>query len=90
MSDNEVGICYRKPHKEEEVRLSLLQTTGEKNSKLQVTICSKGSRAGYKQYKRFLECFAENFLMQMISESGMRHYTLLQLLVANHEELLKM
>ena len=49
-------------------------------------ICWTDNIAGHKQYRRFLECIDESFLLQVIEEP-MRRGTMLDLVLTNEEEL---
>ncbi|GAB0180817.1 hypothetical protein GRJ2_000547000 [Grus japonensis] len=70
-------------HLEEALGLQALMLMGDFSHP---NICCKGSSAGHKQLRRFLECIDGNFLAQVIEEP-MREDALLDPILTNQEEL---
>ncbi|KAK4823640.1 hypothetical protein QYF61_004561 [Mycteria americana] len=94
-ADITVGVCYRPPNQDEEADEIFYKKLGELSQLLALVlvgdfnlpdICGKYNRAERKQSRRFLECVADNFLTQLVSEPA-REGALLDLLFTNREGL---
>ncbi|GAB0209691.1 hypothetical protein GRJ2_003434800 [Grus japonensis] len=93
--DTIVGVCYRPPDQEDQVDEDLCrQIQSESHSQALVLIgdfnhpdiCWRDNAAGHKQYRRFLECVDDNFLLQVIEEPT-RRGAMLDLVLTNKEGL---
>ncbi|GAB0188073.1 hypothetical protein GRJ2_001272600 [Grus japonensis] len=71
-----VGVCYRPPDQEALVLMGDFNHTN---------ICLKDN-TGHKQFRRFLECIDDNFLLQVI-EKPMRRGAMVDLVLTNKEGL---
>ncbi|PKU47773.1 nipped-b-like protein [Limosa lapponica baueri] len=90
-----VGVCYRPPNQSSEVDEAFYKQLGEILKSFAIVlvgdfnlpdICWEYNTADREQFRRFLECVEDNFLMQLISELT-RESALLDLLLVNREEL---
>jgi len=90
-----VGVCYRPPDQDKGADEVLYRQIGEASrSKALVLmgefnhpdICWRDNTAGHRQARRFLECVADNFLLQVI-EKPMRTGAMLELVLTNKEGL---
>ncbi|KAK4821712.1 hypothetical protein QYF61_027784 [Mycteria americana] len=94
-ADIVVGVCYRPPNQDEETDELFYKQLGEASRSLALVlvgdfnlpdVCWKYSTAERKESRRFLECVADNFLTQLVSEPT-REGTPLDLLFTNREGL---
>ncbi|KAK4820048.1 hypothetical protein QYF61_017894 [Mycteria americana] len=94
-ADIVVGVCYRPPNQDEETDELFYKQLGEASRSLALVlvgdfnlpdVCWKYSTAERKQSRRFLECVADNFLTQLVSEPT-REGAPLDLLFTNREGL---
>ncbi|KAK4822159.1 hypothetical protein QYF61_010420 [Mycteria americana] len=76
-ADIVVGVCYRPPNQDEETDELFYKQLGEASRSLALVlvgdfnlpdVCWKYNTAERKQSRRFLECVADNFLTQLVSE----------------------
>ena len=72
-----VEVCYRPPGQEDQAGEALYRQMGTASHSQALVlmrdfnhtdICWKDNTAGYKQFRRFLECVDDNFLLQVIEE----------------------
>ncbi|KAK4822905.1 hypothetical protein QYF61_023268 [Mycteria americana] len=94
-ADIVVGVCYRPPNQDEEADELFYKQLGEASRSLALVlvgdfnlpdVCWKYNTAERKQSRRFLECVADNFLTQLVSEPT-REGAPLDLLFTNREGL---
>ena len=94
-ADIVVGVCYRPPNQDEETDELFYKQLGEASRSLALVlvgdfnlpdVCWKYNTAERKQSRRFLECVADNFLTQLVSEPT-REGNPLDLLIVNREGL---
>ncbi|KAK4816775.1 hypothetical protein QYF61_022887 [Mycteria americana] len=94
-ADVVVGVCYRPPNQDEETDELFYKQLGEAPQSLALVlvgdfnlpdVCWKYNTAERKQSRRFLECVADNFLTQLVSEPT-REGAPLDLLFMNREGL---
>ncbi|KAK4823963.1 hypothetical protein QYF61_008349 [Mycteria americana] len=94
-ADIVVGVCYRPPNQDEETDELFYKQLGEASRSLALVlvgdfnlpdVCWKYNSAERKQSRRFLECVADNFLTQLVSEPT-REGAPLDLLFTNREGL---
>ncbi|KAK4820612.1 LOW QUALITY PROTEIN: hypothetical protein QYF61_001918 [Mycteria americana] len=94
-ADIVVGVCYRPPNQDEEADEVFYKQLGEASRSLALVlvgdfnlpdVCWKYNTAERKQSRRFLECVADNFLTQLVSEPT-REGARLDLLFTNREGL---
>ncbi|KAK4806819.1 hypothetical protein QYF61_005615 [Mycteria americana] len=94
-ADIVVGVCYRPPNQDEETDELFYEQLGEASRSLALVlvgdfnlpdVCWKYNTAERKQSRRFLECVADNFLTQLVSEPT-REGAPLDLLFTNREGL---
>ncbi|KAK4811169.1 hypothetical protein QYF61_019800 [Mycteria americana] len=94
-ADIVVGVCYRPPNQDEEADEIFYKQLGEVSQSLALVLVGdfnlpgvywKYNTAERKQSRRFLECVADNFLTQLVSEPT-REGALLDLLFMNREGL---
>ncbi|KAK4810714.1 hypothetical protein QYF61_007688 [Mycteria americana] len=94
-ADIVVGVCYRPPNQDEETDELFYKQLGEASRSLALVlvgdfnlpdVCWKYNTAERKQSRRFLECVADNFLTQLVSEPT-REGAPLDLLFTNREGL---
>ncbi|KAK4832306.1 hypothetical protein QYF61_021705 [Mycteria americana] len=94
-ADIVVGVCYRPPNQDEETDELFYKELGEASQSLALVlvgdfnlpdVCWKYNTAERKQSRRFLECAADNFLTQLVSEPT-GEGALLDLLFTNRERL---
>ncbi|KAK4823236.1 hypothetical protein QYF61_000096 [Mycteria americana] len=94
-ADIVVGVCYRPPNQDEETDELFYKQLGEASQSLALVlvgdfnlpdVCWKYNTAERKQSRRFLECVADNFLTQLVSEPT-REGAPLDLLFTNREGL---
>ncbi|KAK4811015.1 hypothetical protein QYF61_015719 [Mycteria americana] len=94
-ADIVVGVCYRPPNQDEETDDLFYKKLGEASRSLALVlvgdfnlpdVCWKYNTAERKQSRRFLECVADNFLTQLVSEPT-REGAPLDLLFRNREGL---
>ncbi|KAK4815696.1 hypothetical protein QYF61_006679 [Mycteria americana] len=90
-----VGVCYRPPNQDEETDELFYKQLEEASRSLALVfvgdfnlldVCWKYNTAERKQSRRFLECVADNFLTQLVSEPT-REGAPLDLLFMNREGL---
>ncbi|KAK4820464.1 hypothetical protein QYF61_027746, partial [Mycteria americana] len=90
-----LGVCYRPPNQDEEADEAFYKQLGEVSQSLALVlvgdfnladVCWKYNTAERKQSRRFLECVADNFLTQLVSEPT-REGAPLDLLFVNRERL---
>ncbi|TRZ07523.1 hypothetical protein HGM15179_019577, partial [Zosterops borbonicus] len=90
-----VWVCYRPPDQEGRVDEALYRQIGAA-SHLQalvlmedfnhLDVCWRENMAGHKQFRKFLKCVDDNFLLQVIKEPT-RRSAVLDLVLTNKEEL---
>ncbi|KAK4815560.1 hypothetical protein QYF61_004077 [Mycteria americana] len=94
-ADIVVGVCYRPPNQDEETDELFYKQLGEASRPLALVlvgdfnlldVCWKYNTAERKQSRRFLECVADNFLTQLVSDPT-REDAPLDLLFTNREGL---
>ncbi|KAK4832451.1 hypothetical protein QYF61_023175 [Mycteria americana] len=94
-ADIVVGVCYRPPNQDEETDELFYKQLGEASRSLALVlvgdfnlpdVCWKYNTAEKKQSRRFLECVADSFLTQLVSEPA-REGAPLDLLFTNREGL---
>ncbi|KAK4829727.1 hypothetical protein QYF61_006188 [Mycteria americana] len=94
-ADIVVGVCYRPANQDEETDELFYKQPGEASRSLALVlvgdfnlpdVCWKYNTAERKQSRRFLECVADNFLTQLVSEPT-REGAPLDLLFTNREGL---
>ncbi|KAK4825626.1 hypothetical protein QYF61_001306 [Mycteria americana] len=94
-ADIVVAVCYRLPNQDDEADELFYKQLGEASRSLALVlvgdfnlpdVCWKYNTAERKQSRRFLECVADNFLTQLVSEP-MREGASLDLLFTNREGL---
>ncbi|KAK4810917.1 hypothetical protein QYF61_013325 [Mycteria americana] len=94
-ADLVVGVCYRPPNQDEETDELFYKQLGEASRSLALVlvgdfnlpdVCWKYNTAERKQCRRFLECVADNFLTQLVSEPT-REGAPLDLLFTNRDGL---
>ncbi|KAK4812452.1 hypothetical protein QYF61_024853 [Mycteria americana] len=95
-ADIVVGVCYSPPNQDEETNELFYKQLGEASRWLALIlvgdfnlpdVCWKYNTAEKKRSRRFLECVADNFLTQLVSEPT-REGAPLDLLFTNREGLL--
>jgi len=76
-----VGVCYRPPDQDERADEALYRQIEEASCSKALllmehfnhpNICWRDNTAGHRQPRRFLECFEDNFLLQVIEETTRR------------------
>ncbi|KAK4830597.1 hypothetical protein QYF61_012023 [Mycteria americana] len=94
-ADIVVGVCYRPPNQDEETDELFYKQLGEASRSLALVlvgdfnlpdVCWKYNTAERNQSRRFVECVADNFLTQLVSEPT-REGAPLDLLFTNREGL---
>ncbi|KAK4820600.1 hypothetical protein QYF61_001906 [Mycteria americana] len=89
-ADIVVGVCYRPPNQDEEADEVFYKQLGEASRSLALVlvgdfnlpdVCWKYNTAEKKQSRRFLECVADNFLTQLVSEPTREDFGLFRRLV---------
>ncbi|KAK4829843.1 hypothetical protein QYF61_006853 [Mycteria americana] len=90
-----VGVCYSPPDHEEQMDEALYRQIGAASC-LQILVLMgdfnqpdiywRDNTAGHKQSRRFLECIADSFFLQVIERPRRRH-VLLDLILTNKEGL---
>jgi len=93
--DTIAGICYKPPDQEDQAHEALYRQTGADSCSQALVllgnfnhpdICWRENTAGNEQSRRFLECIADNFLLQ-VTERPMRNDAVLDLVLINKEGL---
>lgn len=91
-----IGVCYRLPDQVDQVNEALCRQIGAASSSLVLMedfnhphICWRNNTEGHKKSMKFLQCTADNFLLQVIEERT-RWGAMLDLVLINKEALVGM